>query len=87
VAHSAALERQVRRDLAGYYAIIENLDWNYGRVVETLEQTGLLFNPSNRKGRRRAAARLCCMRTTQPMSQLNSTTATRLARATCPERR
>jgi arylsulfatase A-like enzyme len=23
--------------LAGYYAMIENLDWNYGRVVEALE--------------------------------------------------
>jgi len=44
VAHSVELERQVRRDLAGYYAMIENLDWNYGRVVEALEQTGLLFN-------------------------------------------
>ena len=42
VAHIATLEQQVRRDLAGYYAMIENLDWNYGRVVETLEQTGLL---------------------------------------------
>jgi arylsulfatase A-like enzyme len=42
VAHIPRLEQQVRRDLAGYYAMIENLDWNYGRVVETLEQTGLL---------------------------------------------
>lgn len=42
VAHIPAVEQQVRRDLAGYYAMIENLDWNYGRVVETLEQTGLL---------------------------------------------
>ena len=42
VAHVPPMERQVRRDLAGYYAMIENLDWNYGRVIETLDQTGLL---------------------------------------------
>jgi arylsulfatase A-like enzyme len=42
VAHVASLEQRVRRDLAGYYAMIENLDWNYGRVVQTLEQAGLL---------------------------------------------
>ncbi|MBL8294064.1 MAG: sulfatase, partial [Bryobacterales bacterium] len=42
VAHVPRLEQQVRRDLAGYYAMIENLDWNYGRVVQTLEQTGML---------------------------------------------
>jgi arylsulfatase A-like enzyme len=42
VAHIPKLQQQVRLDLAGYYAMIENLDWNYGRVVETLEQTGLL---------------------------------------------
>ena len=41
-AHSDPIRRQVRRDLAGYYAMIENLDWNYGRVVEALEKTGLL---------------------------------------------
>ena len=44
VAHSRPIERQARQDLAGYYAMIENLDWNYGRVIETLEQTGLLQN-------------------------------------------
>ncbi|HTB13454.1 MAG TPA: sulfatase [Bryobacteraceae bacterium] len=42
VAHVPRIEEQVRRDLAGYYAMIENLDWNYGRVVRTLEETGLL---------------------------------------------
>lgn len=42
VAHVPKMEEQVRRDLAGYYAMIENLDWNYGRVIEALEQTGLL---------------------------------------------
>ncbi len=44
VAHVAKLEHQVRRDLAGYYAMLENLDWNYGRIIETLEQNGLLDN-------------------------------------------
>ncbi|MCL5271259.1 MAG: sulfatase, partial [bacterium] len=36
------ITREARRDLARYYAMIENLDWNVGRIVETLEQTGLL---------------------------------------------
>jgi arylsulfatase A-like enzyme len=44
VAHVPSLERQVRRDLAGYYAMIENLDWNYGRVIEALGRNGLLDN-------------------------------------------
>ncbi len=30
-----------RRDLAGYYAQIENLDWNVGRVLATLQELGL----------------------------------------------
>lgn len=30
-----------RRELAGYYALIENLDWNLGRIREKLEQLGL----------------------------------------------
>ncbi|MGI8990626.1 MAG: sulfatase family protein [Bryobacteraceae bacterium] len=42
VAHSSSIERQARRDLAGYCAMIENLDWNYGRVVRVLEESGLL---------------------------------------------
>jgi arylsulfatase A-like enzyme len=33
------LER-ARRELAGYYAQIENLDWNIGRLLATLEETG-----------------------------------------------
>ena len=33
-----------RRSLAGYYAMIENLDQNVGRVVEALENTGLSAN-------------------------------------------
>jgi arylsulfatase A-like enzyme len=32
---------RARRDLAGYYAQIENLDWNVGRVLETLRELGL----------------------------------------------
>lgn len=44
VAHSQPIQQQARKDLAGYYAMIENLDWNYGRVIETLEQTGMLQN-------------------------------------------
>jgi arylsulfatase A-like enzyme len=42
VAHVSRLQQEVRRDLAGYYAMIENLDWNYGRVIDALDQTGLL---------------------------------------------
>ena len=32
---------RARRELAGYYAQIENLDYNVGRVLEALEETGL----------------------------------------------
>ena len=35
---------QTRKDLAGYYAMIENLDWNVGRVLSTLSETGLAKN-------------------------------------------
>jgi arylsulfatase A-like enzyme len=44
VAHSRSIEAEVRRDLAGYYAMIENLDWNFGRVVQSLTNLGLLEN-------------------------------------------
>jgi arylsulfatase A-like enzyme len=44
VARSPTVRERVRRDLAGYYAMIENLDWNYGRVIQTLEQMNLLFH-------------------------------------------
>jgi arylsulfatase A-like enzyme len=37
----ARVEERARRDLAGAYAMIENLDWNVGRVREALAQTGL----------------------------------------------
>ena len=32
---------QVRRDLAGYYAMIENLDWNVGRIRKALVEEDL----------------------------------------------
>jgi arylsulfatase A-like enzyme len=44
VAAVHSLELKTRRDLAGYYAMIENLDWNYGRIVQTLTDLGLLDN-------------------------------------------
>jgi len=37
------LER-TRRELAGYYAMIENLDWNIGRIRAALDATGLADN-------------------------------------------
>ncbi|MEM7114754.1 MAG: sulfatase [Chloroflexota bacterium] len=35
---------KARRDLAGYYAMIENLDWNLGRVRAVLETADLTHN-------------------------------------------
>ena len=35
---------QARRELAGYYALIENLDWNFGRIRKKLLETGLEEN-------------------------------------------
>lgn len=32
---------RARRELAGYYAMIENLDWNLGRLRAALDETGL----------------------------------------------
>ncbi len=32
---------RARKQLAGYYAMIENLDWNFGRVREALDRLGL----------------------------------------------
>ncbi len=37
----ARIEERARRDLAGYYAMIENLDWNLGRVRSALVELGL----------------------------------------------
>jgi arylsulfatase A-like enzyme len=42
VAHAARVEKQARLELAGYYAMIENLDWNFGRIMTVLEETGEL---------------------------------------------
>ncbi len=36
-----AVEEQARRDLAGYYAAIEQLDWNVGRIRRALEDMGI----------------------------------------------
>ena len=44
VAHVPRVEDRARRELAGYYAQIENLDWNYGRVIAALQDSGLLWN-------------------------------------------
>jgi len=35
------VQEQARRELAGYYALIENLDWNLGRIRQRLESLGL----------------------------------------------
>jgi arylsulfatase A-like enzyme len=35
---------QASRELAGYYAMIENLDWNVGRLRAALEEAGLAHN-------------------------------------------
>ncbi len=40
---AGVLER-CRRDLAGYYAMIENIDWNIGRIRATLAEAGLTEN-------------------------------------------
>ncbi len=36
-----AFQEQARRDLCHYYAMIENLDWNLGRLLSTLDDLGL----------------------------------------------
>ena len=40
----ARIQAQARRDLAGYYAQIENLDWNLGRILQALDASGLQQN-------------------------------------------
>lgn len=37
-------EAHARRELAGYYAMIENFDWNVGRIRQALDEAGLSFN-------------------------------------------
>jgi arylsulfatase A-like enzyme len=44
VAAVKACEEEARRELAGYYAMIENWDWNVGRVRQALDEAGLAFN-------------------------------------------
>lgn len=44
VAHDPVIEEQARRELAGYYAEIENLDWNYGRILQALRDNDLITN-------------------------------------------
>ena len=36
--------KRARRDLAGYYAMIANLDWNVGRIREALMTLGIAHN-------------------------------------------
>jgi arylsulfatase A-like enzyme len=36
-----SIAQRSRADLAGYYAMIENIDWNLGRVRDALRETGL----------------------------------------------
>ncbi len=38
----ARITERARRDLAGYYAMIENFDWNVGRIVDLLRATELV---------------------------------------------
>ncbi len=35
------VEKRARSNLAGAYAMVENLDWNVGRVIRALEENGL----------------------------------------------
>jgi arylsulfatase A-like enzyme len=44
VAHNPGVVEKVREDLAGMYAMIENLDANIGRVLDTLRRTKLEEN-------------------------------------------
>jgi arylsulfatase A-like enzyme len=38
------VEQQARKDLAGYYGMIENLDWNFGRIQQALKDADLAFD-------------------------------------------
>jgi arylsulfatase A-like enzyme len=44
VAAVRAIQETARRDLAGYYAMIENWDYNVGRIRQALAEAGLAFN-------------------------------------------
>ncbi len=39
-----SIEKLARQQLAGYYAMIENLDYNVGRIIKTLERNNMLFD-------------------------------------------
>lgn len=41
VPHIPRVQEQARRELAGAYAMIENLDWNVGRIRQALAEAGL----------------------------------------------
>ncbi|MDX2269289.1 MAG: sulfatase [Bryobacter sp.] len=43
VPRGGAIETQARRELAGYYAMIENWDYNIGRIRAALAETGISF--------------------------------------------
>ncbi|MGC9455794.1 MAG: sulfatase family protein [Phycisphaerae bacterium] len=38
------IQDEARKDLAGYYSLVENLDYNLGRIRRALEETGLWAN-------------------------------------------
>ncbi len=44
VANVAAIQTRARRALAGYYGMIENLDWNVGRIRKALHDARLAFH-------------------------------------------
>jgi arylsulfatase A-like enzyme len=44
VPNVARVEDVARRELAGYYAMIENLDWNLGRIRSALQEAGLAYD-------------------------------------------
>jgi arylsulfatase A-like enzyme len=35
-----SIQERARRELAGYYGMIENLDWNFGRIRKALDDAG-----------------------------------------------
>ena len=35
------VKQQAQRELAGYYAMVRNLDWNVGRLVQALDKLNL----------------------------------------------
>jgi arylsulfatase A-like enzyme len=39
-----SVQDRCRRELAGYYAAIENLDWNMGRIRKALDEAGMTGN-------------------------------------------